>query len=102
MVSGKVYHGVRKVYHGVKKVYHGVRKVYHGVRKVYQSSSNNQDLVWSETCLFLSAYDGQPNNHPKIVPSRFLLLDREVRGNLEIGNRIKIIFQIGWYALVKR
>ena len=35
----------------------------------------------------ISVYNGQTtDNHPNIVPSRFLLFDREVRGNMEIGN----------------
>ena len=30
--------------------------------------------------------DDHGDNHPKIEPSSFLLMDWEVRGNLEIGN----------------
>ena len=55
-------------------------------------------MVWSDqTCLFLSGEslrttDNQTANRLNIEPSTFLLLAREVRQNLEIGNKTYISF----------
>ena len=55
-------------------------------------------MVWSDqTCLFLSGEslrttDIQTANHLNIEPSTFLLLEREVRGNLDISNKTYISF----------
>ena len=44
-------------------------------------------LVWR-----ISAYkQGTTDNHLNIEPSRFLLLDMDVRENLEIGNNSSIV-----------